>query len=400
MAHEPRRTRAAEALMLQKGDLYAGRFRLDEAEDEPAEAAGERYSGRIASNEIDEEPDLPIGLPGVDTHTGARVRIILRSDDRSSWEGDLSREAVARAVMEMRLPWTATVLHAGPGVVFAEIPPRKTVALTLGEAAECAIQICDVVARLHAVGWAIADFPPRSLRIIDEGGRRRILWIVPAPWLRLPPESVEHGRDAAEKLAGISTNIVRIVDLFFSLHAPMSAADRAALDPDRAAALDRLLGVRRRAPGVALPPDVASLGGELLKLLDAQAEWRERIAAMPRVPPLPRVLVDWDRIIALGEEHLAAERATSNAPTIELPLAAAYYQRASRAFSQSDAPAALRDAERAVEIDPSNMRYRWALVASLKKLGRDAEARGHAEQILKREPDVAAHRARFTKLFD
>jgi hypothetical protein len=44
-------------------------------------------------------------------------------------------------------------------------------------------------------------------------------------------------------------------------------------------------------------------------------------------------------------------------------------------------------------------RYRWALVLSLRKLGRDGEARRHTEEILARAPEDAAHRERFARLF-
>lgn len=53
-----------------------------------------------------------------------------------------------------------------------------------------------------------------------------------------------------------------------------------------------------------------------------------------------------------------------------------------------------------VELAPSNARYRWALVLSLKKLGRAAEAREHAERLLQIGPDIAAaYRERIERLY-
>ena len=54
---------------------------------------------------------------------------------------------------------------------------------------------------------------------------------------------------------------------------------------------------------------------------------------------------------------------------------------------------------RSVKLEPSNARYRWALIMSLRKLGRDGEAREQAELILETEPGVAAHRERFARFF-
>jgi tetratricopeptide (TPR) repeat protein len=56
--------------------------------------------------------------------------------------------------------------------------------------------------------------------------------------------------------------------------------------------------------------------------------------------------------------------------------------------------------QRSVELDPACSRYRWALVVSLLALGRDDEARAHAQEILAREPGDGAHRERFARLFD
>jgi tetratricopeptide (TPR) repeat protein len=46
---------------------------------------------------------------------------------------------------------------------------------------------------------------------------------------------------------------------------------------------------------------------------------------------------------------------------------------------------------RSVELCPTNARYRWALVGSLRKLGRHAEALAHAEAIVAMEPGNSSH---------
>jgi tetratricopeptide (TPR) repeat protein len=68
-------------------------------------------------------------------------------------------------------------------------------------------------------------------------------------------------------------------------------------------------------------------------------------------------------------------------------------------YARGDFAGAAEAEARSVTLAPDNTRYRWALVGSLRKLGRHREAREHAEAILTREPDVAEHRARFARLF-
>jgi Flp pilus assembly protein TadD len=68
-------------------------------------------------------------------------------------------------------------------------------------------------------------------------------------------------------------------------------------------------------------------------------------------------------------------------------------------YALGDIAGAAEVEARSVELEPANARYRWALVISLHKLGRDAEARTHAEEILAREPKNTAHRDRFARLF-
>jgi Flp pilus assembly protein TadD len=67
--------------------------------------------------------------------------------------------------------------------------------------------------------------------------------------------------------------------------------------------------------------------------------------------------------------------------------------------ARGDVAGAAQFEARSVELEPWNARYRWALIMSLRKLGRDGEAREQAELILEMEPGVAAHRERFARFF-
>ncbi len=72
---------------------------------------------------------------------------------------------------------------------------------------------------------------------------------------------------------------------------------------------------------------------------------------------------------------------------------------APRGTPWGDVAGAAESELRSVALEPGNARYRWALVTSLRQLGRDAEARLHAEEILTGEPASTAHRERFARLF-
>lgn len=68
-------------------------------------------------------------------------------------------------------------------------------------------------------------------------------------------------------------------------------------------------------------------------------------------------------------------------------------------YALGDFAAAAEAEAQSVALEPGTTRYRWALVGSLRKLGRDTEAREHALTILAQEPSAAAHRERFERLF-
>ncbi len=438
------------------------------------------------------------------------------------WAEDLEREATARRGSSLGSPYLVRVLHVGPGVVWAEPPPgspRGT--FSAEEAAELALQACETAASLHAAGVGNhLCFDARNLRVTGPDESRRIAWLVPSasPLETLAdaarPAALREAGDAARRGGPIRRALWGIVDFFADL-LPAGTLERAK-DGSLLA-----LSVMRRDPA-GLPADVATLASLLVPLLAPSPSLPARIAAIPSVPVLPPILLDWDTIIAAGEAMLPAGDAEALRPGqgyIELPLAAAYHQRAGRRWASGAHAAALADVERAAELDgaslsiattravlldtlgecakamaviaaaldtpppppdpwdepqvtsptaltralgtrgmialragapaeaerylrgaldgtppareaalyahalgaaryargdfagaadaearsvalePENNSYRWALVGSLRKLGRHQEAREHAEAILAREPKAAGHLERFARLF-
>ncbi len=101
--------------------------------------------------------------------------------------------------------------------------------------------------------------------------------------------------------------------------------------------------------------------------------------------------------LALGE-HADAVRRLEMAFAMEPSAPHAHALGAAR-YAAGDIAGAAEVELRSVTLEPDDARYRWALVTSLRKLGRDAEARLHTEEILAGEPASAAHRERFARLF-
>src|SRR5262245_56331696 len=120
----------------------------------------------------------------------------------------------------------------------------------------------------------------------------------------------------------------------------------------------------------------------------AKLDWDRIIAtgeggAIPSGRSLEGTRPDWDRIIAAGEALIAA-RPRLNAETefVKLPLGVAYHQRTSRSLAQGNLTGALRDVDRAIEIDPYFFAYRTTRAIVLDALGRRAEARSQIDACL------------------
>ena len=477
-----------------------------------------------------------LGLRGVDRETRAPVLIEPRGPDHE-WQQDLLHEAMARRAAALASPYLVPVLHVGPGVVYfrdrvdnssgtiakvrytgsgivrPELPPGlPRGAFTVTEAAALALQVCEGAASLHAVGVGALFFDTVNLRVTGGPGTYRIAWLVPGV---AELEAVETLSAAQQRLGArapkertghpIRDAVRGIVDFFKSL-LPERTPIPVPLDawPGHCA-------------------DVAALARLLLPLAAPSPALRAAVEGMPAIRELPLLPLEWDAVIAEGEELLSAAH-EFHREYVALPLAAAYHQRANRTAAAGDPAAAVRDAERAVALDPilphattravlldrlgrhaearelldlalsepsaprdpmfhfaetpadraaearararalgargmialrrgdpstaepdllaaldgglpdpevalyahglgaaryarsnfagaaeaearsvalapESTRYRWALVGSLRKLGRHRQARKHAEAILEREPDVAEHRERFVRLF-
>jgi tetratricopeptide (TPR) repeat protein len=477
-----------------------------------------------------------LGLRGVDCETGAPVLIEPRGPDHT-WQESLVHDAMARLAAALASPYLVPVLHVGPGVVYfrdrvdngrsiiakdwyagpgvvrAEPPPGLARgAFTVPEAATLALQACTVAASLHAVGVGALFFDPDNLRITGGPGAYRIAWLVPGvaelELLESLSREKQRGRSSppASRTRHPVRDAVRGAVGFFRSLLPAGSPIPAPIDaaPEHCA-------------------DMAGLARLLLSLAAPSPALAAAVEDMPTVQELPPLPLDWDAIIAEGEALLLAADEYDR-EYVAPPLAAAYHQRASRTAAGGDPAVALRDAERAAELDPilphattravlldrlgrhaearealdralsappesrdhmapfaetpadsaaaardraralgvrgtialrrgeasaaepdllaalgaelpgaeaalyahglgaaryargdfagaaeaetrsvtlapENTRYRWALVGSLRKLGRHRDARAHAESILAREPDAAEHRARFARLF-
>ncbi len=354
--------------------VAGGRFRV--TGDGGAFAAARWRAGRAffwGARDEDPPAEESLWLRGVDRQTGAPVLIEPRGDF-FQWVSDVEREAAARCAGSLGSPYLAAVLHAGPGVVYAEPPPglpRGT--SSTAEAAELALQACEAAASLHAAGVGNLCFDARNLRVTGPAERRRIVWIVPgAPALAAladatRPSDLVQARSAV----GLGGDPVRgaawgIVDFFASL-LPASTLNRS---PDGA-----LLAVTDKRRVVDdLPGDVAALARLLLPFLPPSPSLLARVAAIPSVTALARLPLDWDAIIADGAAALAAVD-PRHRDYLALPLAAAYHQRASRTWASGDPAAALADVERAVALDGASLPIATTRAVLLDTLGRGAEAR-------------------------
>lgn len=94
----------------------------------------------------------------------------------------------------------------------------------------------------------------------------------------------------------------------------------------------------------------------------------------------------------------AAERDLRRSLALQ-PTAAAAHALGSVLYRLGEVADAAEFEAQSVELEPTNARYRWALVVSLHRLGHTEEAHRHASEVLRREPDDSTHRARFARLF-
>ncbi|MDI3291385.1 hypothetical protein [Polyangium sp. 15x6] len=329
----------------------------------PEEVAGERRAlwkyTRLWHRNIQPglSPKDGYWLHGTDRQSGARVQVHPRGY-AFDWTHELATETVARVVQSLALPYTVPVLHVGPGIVFAEPPPaRPWPSLGIEAAAACALQACEVAARLHARGCGPLVFGPSHLRLVEQDGHWQIRWLVPGIEDLDLYEALELAKDHDREhrhprwdwgIDPIQHDLWQIAWFFFSL----LAVDRSAgetLDPAPREAFRTLLGMLDGGPEAAGVKDAASLAGVFAVLARVPSA---RVQGLPVVRALPRLYPDWDVVIADGEALWKSDSLPrGHRDYVRLPLAVAYHQRASRAWARGEHGAALADVDRALEID-------------------------------------------------
>lgn len=350
-----------------RGEVIAGRFEL---RGDPQSAIDARLgASRIRGARSLRGWDHSLWVPGVDRQSGAEIRYQPRQL-AFAWASDVELVTAARRVLALGLPSTVQVLHAGPGIVFAAPPPAsERPRLPIEQAAACAIDACEVAARLHAEGIdEHLAFDPLHLRVFQEHGQWHLRWLVPGTRdvAFLGPEIHVEERDEERLLAPVRRTVRELAQLFVSLCPDAGSAEKVA------------------APHA----DVASFARHLLTLAPARADLPPRVAAMPVVQELPPLRHEWDWIIEDGEAQLP--QAGHFRKYIELPLAAAYHQRGCRSFAKGDLDAALRDADRALALD-AILPHRTTRAVLLDALGRKEESR--REIALAADAVLAAEKA-------
>lgn len=376
---------------------YAGRFVVEST---PEKVVDARQSAYRRSRGNDPAPgEEALWLIGIEVATGKTVWISPRGR-LHDWPWQVEDELFARQVMALQSPFIVPVLHVGPGVVYAEPPPaypRPT--LTRADAAACAIQACEVLAHMHALGVPTLRCGPSHLRLTKRDGAWRIAWLVPGVDVLdvLDTQRAKQGRSQQqlvdEAVAAFTAPVVAVeappiveaqrdVTNFF---AGLLAADEAA----SAATGPAMTELRRIARGEAHCPDMAALARLFLPLVTDPGPWAARIEAMPVVRTLPIRERDWDGIIRDGEATLAVGQYRRH---LELPLASAYHQRASRACAAGELEAALADVERAVQLD-RHVDYRTTRAVLLERLGRRQAARAEITKVV----DIARKNGSFRR---
>ncbi len=271
-------------------------------------------------------------------------------------------ETAARAAMRVESPWLAKLLSASPTVRYADEPvaARPAEPLGLTDAVECALQVCDVLARLHGERWVGLGTAAADIRVTRDGDAWRATVVVP----HLPSEGRESYDDAwrwfRDDAGPVSADLAAVVGLLRDLldghvptpfqwwndsndyvRRPLSAFTPTAVHATLVAVL---AGEARDG----LPADAASLALALSELARDPDAWRARIETLPKARPR-ELHHDWVRLTALGE--LALAERPGDAYTL-LPLAAAWHQRACKALAESNLDAAERCVARALALDP------------------------------------------------
>lgn len=501
--------------MLRDGDVVAGRFEVIDDDQRLRRALASKVGAASPAAEGDPHDGTRLRR-GIDRQTGAAV-VFEEPPAPYLWATGIERAATAKRVLTTPSSATVPVLHLGACTVFAH-PPAGLAreSFTAAEAAALAIEACEVVASLHGGGVRPRAFDARSLRVVRVDGQLAIRWLVPGVITRFEPEP--SARKPRSRTSYVDREQRQRDAVRWDVRMLSGLFEALLSTEDLSVATQAITGIEDAA-NEAVPASVAAFAELLLPFVSSSESLAARVVALPVIRALPPLALDWSEVITDGEARLAdASLPKHYRVYIELPLAAAYHQRASRAAAAGEIRAALSDANRAVVLDrrhlpylttravlldrhrwgseivpvlnralveaasserrpyghegyehatdselarahaargmialragklteaerdlqramdlhatalyahslgaaryglgnlagaaeaeavsvalePENPRYRWALIGSLLKLQRDAEAREHAQTILEQEPEIAAHRARFDRVF-
>ena len=349
-------------------------------------------------------------LSGFERTTG-RPALISPRGYGFQWKYDLELEAVARRIQRLALPGILPILHVGGGIVFADPPPAQPrPTLPFQQAARLAFDIAEKAARLHAEGCRDLAFGPSNLRLVHAQGVWQVQWIVPGVVALDAYDRLEALPREARKpeinsprwhygLDAISRDIWRIADFFLDVlppHERMTPPTNAGKSfgaeyssAEVASALTTLLRVSAGGPREAGLEDVATLARALAVMANLP---RYAANALPVVRALPKVFPDWDEVIAEGEAWLASEPHYKE--SIQLTLAGAYHQRASRSWARGALIHALEDVDKAITHDPF-FTYQTTRAVLLDALGRHEEALAILETILLEPPPVGDNPSRW-----
>lgn len=286
-------------------------------------------------------------------------RVERPSEEPRGWGARfVEREAIetaARVAMSIESPWLLPVVSASPVVYAGSIEgARPDVPLSIADAVECLLQLCDVLSRAHSAGWLGLAVDLHDVRVFRDGEGWRVSVVIPhLPTRGRFPHALWTQRSPAR--GDLCTAVLFLRDLVVGhVPEPLSMWGQSSeytrgeipeLGDDRVRArLVELFDHESHAPSIT---SAASLAEAVLPLARNTDTWRTRIDAMPERAPAS-LRRDWDRLVELGEAELT-ERPGD--PYVVLPLAAAWHQRACVAFSRRDSAAALSDIDRCLALD-------------------------------------------------
>ena len=303
--------------------------------------------------------------PALDRETGKRV---LMPQHRARFLETASIRGMAERVRELEDPRCATIVCTDPFAVVA--PPEGKPTGTLEEWAHAALDCVDVVIRLRREGIVVRPAFDWGWAERHEGKLRPVV-IAPA-----------HAATFGPRRLGFSYSWISDVQSWLEQHVSAGPFDLAARrlkkklkakDENHARAVDAFFDALR-----------PHLGGRDTSALE-QAARTSTLAP----PPL-----DFDLAIELGEaEHaamVAQQRQQWDTPYVCWPLAGAYHHRGCVAWEAGDRERAVRDVDRALELDP-HPRYFTTRALFAEALG-DAEAAGFHDAAMLALADPSTER--------